>query len=489
MNFITSLFKRAPTAESLWNEMAASRTTKEGKINFPTSEEEQQILEKVKEFVKADPMNFLKFIDGQNGTHTLLTTSLVYQMKSVTEFLLSAGANPNFFSNFTGIQYTSDPEALMPLRLAIQNHWFDVAKTMMKTADTSLSKRTSLLTLAIQEGADAALIKMLVDKAAPEELSLIITQDHAANFISQAKAAKLLFNKFKNNLGTETPLHQAAKKASFGMVQVFQQNGHPLNPVNGTEGTPLQVATTLGHQDTVVTLIGAGASPNVQATNGNTPLHVTKDPEIIQYLIENGANPFIANAEGNMPFLQMLEDARNGTHNYDSSFEALFTSLNKELTDIQSHMQRTTFSSKLPRNERVAHAKQILSKTACEFMTDFVNASNDPAIQGTWKELGGSKYGNIVETLSKAAMVLNVFVAEKKGVESPKLQSLVSQMDNMVGSILMNDKFDGIAREVKKTSQAQEMKATLNILNNVAKSEGMTRVQNKITIYQTSLAG
>ncbi len=489
MNFITSLFKRAPTAESLWNEMAVSRTTKEGKINFPTSEEEQKILEKVEEFVQADPMNFHKFIDGQNGTHTLLTTSLKYQMKSVTEFLLSAGANPNFFSNFKGVQYTSDPEQLMPVRLAIKNHWFDVAKTMMKTADTSLSTRTSLLTLAIQEGADAGLIQALVDKGTPEELSLIITQDHATNFISQAKAAKLLFNKFKNNLGTETPLHQAAKKASFGMVQVFQQNGHPLNPVNGNEGTPLQVATASGHQDTVVTLIGAGANPNVPATNGNTPLHVTKDPEIIQYLIESGANPFIPNAEGNIPFLQMVEDAGKGTHNYDSSFEAIFTSINKELMDIQTQMQKASFSSQLPQNDRVAHAKQILSKTTSEFMADVVSASNDPAFQETWKEMGGSKYGNIVETLGKAAVVLNAFITQGKGVKSPQLQSLVSQMDSLMANIVSNDKFDGIAREVKKTPQAKTMQATLSVLSGVAKAEGMNRVETRIAAHQKIIAG
>ena len=467
--------------------MAASRTTKEGKINFPTSEEEQQILEKVKQFVKADPMSFNKFIDGKE--HTLLATSLKYQMKSVTEFLLNEGADPNFFSNFQGVQYTADPEHLMPLRLAIQNHWFDVAKTMMKTADSSLSTRTSLLTLAIQEGAEAGLVQALVDKATPEELSLIITQDHATNFISQAKAAKLLFNKFKNKLDTETPLHQAAKKASFGMVQVFQQNGHPLNPVNSNEGTPLQVATKLGHQNTVVTLIGAGANPNVPATNGNTPLHVTKDPEIIQYLIESGANPFIANDEGDMPFLQMMEDAGKGIHNYDSSFEAIFTTLNKELIRIQAQMQKASFSSRLPQNERVANAKQILSKTPSEFIADFVAASNDPAIQETWKEMGGSKYGSVVETLNKAAVVLNAFITEKKGVSSPKLDSLVSQMSSLVANVLSNEKFNEIAREVKKTPQAEDLRDILATLNDVAKAEGMNRVQSHIAAHQKIIAG
>jgi hypothetical protein len=61
-------------------------------------------------------------------------------------------------------------------------------------------------------------------------------------------------------------------------------------------------------------------------------------------------------------------------------------------------------------------------------------------------------------------------------------------MDNIVSSILINDKFGGIAREVKKTPQEKDIKATLSILSEVAKFEGMDRLEKQIAIYQKSLA-
>lgn len=464
MQFITSLFKRAPTAESLWNEMIVSKNA-----------DESAVLERVKEFVKADPMNLYKFIDGPNGQHTLLTASLKSQMKPVTVFLLTQKADPNFFANFKGAQYPIDPEKLLPLRLAIENHWFDVAKMMAQTADTSLSTRTSLLALAIQQGADAELVDMLAAKGTPAELSLLISQEYSLNFISQAKAAQLLFNKFKHDLNGETPLHQAAKKASVNMMQMLIRSGHPLNLVNGNEGTPLQATVAKGLEDSIVMLVEAKADPNTPATNGNRPLHVTKNPQIIQYLIENGADPFVANNSGTVPFLQMLEDSQKGTHNYGSSFETIFTAINKELLIVEPKLAKF---SRLPTNSAaVVHAKQVLSRESAYAFSDVLSSLGEPQPRHP-----------LVNALHKAAIVLNACIVEKKQLNSPKLEQLVDKMSNIVTSLLMDEQFKLIVDKAKNTPQASELAKTLTTLNNVAKAESMTRVQKSIAVHQSTLS-
>jgi ankyrin repeat protein len=50
-------------------------------------------------------------------------------------------------------------------------------------------------------------------------------------------------------------------------------------------------------------LLLAGADPNVQDPDGNTPLHISREKELTDLLLEYGANPNIRNKAGELPDL------------------------------------------------------------------------------------------------------------------------------------------------------------------------------------------
>jgi ankyrin repeat protein len=93
---------------------------------------------------------------------------------------------------------------------------------------------------------------------------------------------------------------------SGGMKQcecIKLDRGANVNSVNNTGCTPLfyMVSKPAG----ISILIQRNADPNIQASDGDTALHClmmdTEDTEIVQHLLDNGADIFALNENGETP--------------------------------------------------------------------------------------------------------------------------------------------------------------------------------------------
>ena len=91
----------------------------------------------------------------------------------------------------------------------------------------------------------------------------------------------------------QTPLHIASWSGHLKIIKYLLEQGANVNAINRNGETPLHYAD---RKDTVELLIAKGANVNAQDYDKWTPLHFASQDgqlEVIQSLIENGANLYI----------------------------------------------------------------------------------------------------------------------------------------------------------------------------------------------------
>lgn len=88
-----------------------------------------------------------------------------------------------------------------------------------------------------------------------------------------------------------------------GGVEQFLKHG--LNPnYQSKYGTPLHHAVQLdseGASSVVLSLLKGGANPNLTDSDGRTPLHRARSPEVAKILMDHEANPLIQDEDGRIP--------------------------------------------------------------------------------------------------------------------------------------------------------------------------------------------
>jgi len=104
-----------------------------------------------------------------------------------------------------------------------------------------------------------------------------------------------------------TPLMVAAAKGNIDIIQELLNYGADFNTADKDGNTPLTLSIKSGNVDAVKKFINLGIDINVQDNNGNTPIiiaiketvfhHNTKN-RIVKMLLENNANAYIKNKEG-----------------------------------------------------------------------------------------------------------------------------------------------------------------------------------------------
>ena len=113
---------------------------------------------------------------------------------------------------------------------------------------------------------------------------------------------------FSASVVLSTKLHDACKGSDPFTVKKLIVMGYSLNAVDSKGQTPLfspcsfswwgKLSINFAEQ-----LLRAGANPNHQDKNGNTPLHTacaqTHNNNLVFLLLEYGASPYIKNHEGN----------------------------------------------------------------------------------------------------------------------------------------------------------------------------------------------
>ena len=73
--------------------------------------------------------------------------------------------------------------------------------------------------------------------------------------------------------GGYTPLMFAARVGDLGTVRLLLNRGADVNEVSVEDGSALVIASSWGHEDLAMYLLDEGANPNIADTNGMTALH------------------------------------------------------------------------------------------------------------------------------------------------------------------------------------------------------------------------
>ncbi|XP_067416235.1 tonsoku-like protein isoform X2 [Emydura macquarii macquarii] len=119
----------------------------------------------------------------------------------------------------------------------------------------------------------------------------------------------------RNDRG-ETPLHRACIDGNLRQVQLFLEQGHPLNPRDYCGWTPLHEACNHGHLEIVRLLLDRGASvddPGGPGCEGITPLHDALNCghfDVAELLLRRGASAVLRNARGLSPLGTLQEWVR-----------------------------------------------------------------------------------------------------------------------------------------------------------------------------------
>ncbi|MDD9900682.1 MAG: ankyrin repeat domain-containing protein [Alphaproteobacteria bacterium] len=97
------------------------------------------------------------------------------------------------------------------------------------------------------------------------------------------------------------PLHMALLEDKQDVARILIAAGADISAPDAYGQTPLHYAAALGQESIVMTLLKMNANPNAQDDKGNTPLHSVSvaAPQIIDMLVENGAEINAKNMHGN----------------------------------------------------------------------------------------------------------------------------------------------------------------------------------------------
>jgi len=148
-------------------------------------------------------------------------------------------------------------------------------------------------------------------------------RDNTASFLlkNYAKESKKLKLELKNGQCKRTALHIAAAKGNLVITEKLLDYGVAIDVGDDTNWTPLHVAAFRHREDIVRLLIARGANLDIQTTDSHkTALFLAtqlmqnteQTTEVAALLLENGASPNIQNTEGLTPLHNVVEHGQKG---------------------------------------------------------------------------------------------------------------------------------------------------------------------------------
>lgn len=162
-----------------------------------------------------------------------------------------------------------------------------------------------------------------------------------------------------------TPLFHACSKGNNTLVKLLLNHKADIDSQNNRfKDSPLMIAATNGHTSVVYTLLQRKAFVNIQAANGNTPLHNATGycrKDIVEMLLVHNANPNIANIKQTRP----LDLAYSYVDAYPSNKE--YPSIAKLLLAASTTISNTAACSHVyldrPRKSKCCSISQFIAAT------------------------------------------------------------------------------------------------------------------------------
>eukprot|EP00826_Nyctotherus_ovalis_P024194 TRINITY_DN1874_c0_g1_i7.p1 TRINITY_DN1874_c0_g1~~TRINITY_DN1874_c0_g1_i7.p1 ORF type:complete len:515 (+),score=99.78 TRINITY_DN1874_c0_g1_i7:135-1679(+) len=122
--------------------------------------------------------------------------------------------------------------------------------------------------------------------------------------LSVRKHKELIANINTKSLDDFTPLHLAVSELHLDTVKVLLSRGTLIDPVTTSLMTPLHLACYRGNKEIVKLLVEKGADINARDGDGNTPAHILSSQgslHILQWLLERKPNIALKNNYGETP--------------------------------------------------------------------------------------------------------------------------------------------------------------------------------------------
>lgn len=253
---------------------------------------------------------------------TALTLSIQQGSAEITELLLAHGADPNVIAITSG----AGPQQLKfgPIHSAAAQGDVASIKTLLKHgADANLLDRLQRTALHwAVEGGHADAVHELIRAGANVDVQDSTGDTALMRALAKGRTdlASQLIEKGADvnlaNLSNDFPLLLCIKNRYNALIDPLLSKGADLSQKGPYGYTPLHVACgQLGGLDLVQRLIRHQAQVNARDNAGNTPLHyaaVSGAAEVIQLLLESGADPEAANAAKETPLAMLQGDLKFG---------------------------------------------------------------------------------------------------------------------------------------------------------------------------------
>lgn len=218
---------------------------------------------------------------GKNSKKSLIQEAIEKQKTEALQALLEAGIDP----------YQDLVKDTGPMALAIRYNSLNSLKILLKYKNIVKNINTEL-----REENNQPLLHFAISKGNNEAVSALIDAG---------------FNINKRDAKGQTPLHYAISQGNHEIVEKLIENGADVNKNYDLKGdTPLHVAIRRGISWKLIlpVLVEEKIDINAQNNNKETALMIAlKGPglnaELVDYLLENGANPNIQDKDYNVPVL------------------------------------------------------------------------------------------------------------------------------------------------------------------------------------------
>jgi ankyrin repeat protein len=247
--------------------------------------------------------------------NSLLFVAANQNKNEVVKFLIEKGANINF-QNKSGIT---------PLMAAI-------------TSSAYLRQNLELINILINSGADLN----ITNKNGEHSLHIAILSDYKNNMFD---IIKLLIEKgvdlnIISTLSGYNPLTTSINKKNIEVAKLLIEKGANIDFQNDNGISPLMVAIAGNLYELIKLLIYLNVNIDNKTIDGDTPLIFAvkyKNPvDIINLLLEKGADPSIKNNDGNNALYYAIQNKNKDIINILSKFGTNFmTHRNSEIEDLK----------------------------------------------------------------------------------------------------------------------------------------------------------